>query len=67
MMVLNLLRFGAGSEALDDDQGQIVGQRLAADVRLEGGRLISGFARASGLSPRIFAEAAALDEESSAG
>lgn len=36
-------------------------------LRLEGGRLISGFARAFGLSPRIFAEAAALDGESSAG
>lgn len=30
-------------------------------LRLESGRLISGFARASGLSPRIFADAAALD------
>ena len=66
-MVLNLLRFGAGSEALDDDQRQVVGQWLAADMRLEGGRLISGFARAFGLSPRIFAEAAALEGESSAG
>lgn len=34
-------------------------------LRLEGGRLISGFARASGLSARIFAEAAALTERPS--
>lgn len=33
-------------------------------LRLEGGRLISGFARAFGLSPRSFAEAAALDSAS---
>lgn len=36
-------------------------------LRLEGGRLISGFARAAGLSPRVFAEAAALGGEPSAG
>lgn len=45
------------SAAMTIGLGDFVFHRL----RLEGGRLISGFARASGLSPRIFADAAALD------
>jgi len=44
------------SAAMTVGLGDFVFHRL----RLEGGRLISGFARASGLSPSSFAEAAAL-------
>ncbi len=51
------------SAAMTVGLGDFVFHRL----RLGGGRLISGFARASGLSPRILAEAAALAEEPSAG
>lgn len=46
------------SAAMTVGLGDFVFHRL----RLDGGRLISGFARASGLSPRIFAEAAALSD-----
>jgi hypothetical protein len=44
------------SAAMTVGLGDFIFHRL----RLTGGRLISGFARASGLSPRTFAEAAAL-------
>lgn len=50
------------SAAMTVGLGDFVFHRL----RLAGGRLISGFARASGLSPRIFAEAAASGEGPSA-
>lgn len=51
------------SAAMTVGLGDFVFHRL----RLAGGRLISGFARASGLSDRTFAAAAALDAEPSAG
>lgn len=51
------------SAAMTVGLGDFVFHRL----RLGGGRLISGFARASGLSPRLFAEAAALAGEEPGG